>query len=68
MYPRSSLLGDLAGAHLDAAGPRLGWLLGVGVRYQAFSWAQVELAVRARQGEDLGATTVMVRVNAFARP
>jgi hypothetical protein len=70
MYPRSSLLGDIAWEpNLDAvAGPSLGWLLGVGVRYQAFSWAQVELAVRARQGEDLGATTVMVRVNAFAHP
>ena len=49
-------------------GPSLGWMLGIGVRYQAFSWASVELAVRARQGEDLGASTVMVRVNAFTRP
>ncbi|HEY0481969.1 MAG TPA: hypothetical protein VGD37_30835 [Kofleriaceae bacterium] len=70
MYPRSTLLGDIAWEpELDAqTGPRLGWLLGVGVRYQAFSWASVELAVRARQGEDLGASTVMVRVNAIARP
>ncbi|TMQ16756.1 MAG: hypothetical protein E6J90_11120 [Deltaproteobacteria bacterium] len=70
MYPRSSLLGDLAWEpNLDAVhGASLGWLLGVGVRYQAFAWAQIELAVRARQGEDLGAATVMVRVNAFTRP
>ena len=69
MYPRSSLLGDIAWEpELDAArGATLGWLLGIGVRYQAFSWASVELAVRARQGEDLGASTVMVRVNAIAR-
>jgi hypothetical protein len=69
MYPRSSLLGDIAWEpELDAAhGPKLGWLLGVGVRYQAFSWASVELAVRARQSEDLGQATVMVRVNAIAR-
>jgi hypothetical protein len=66
MYPRSSLLGDIAWEpNLDAQnGPYLGWLLGIGVRYQAFEWASVELAVRARQGEDLGASTVLVRVNA----
>jgi hypothetical protein len=69
MYPRSSLLGDLAWEPtLDAArGPALGWLFGVGVRYQAFTWASVELAVRARQAEELGAATVMVRVNAMQR-
>jgi hypothetical protein len=66
IYPRSSLLGDLAWEPtLDAnAGPTLRWLLGIGVRYQAFDWASVELAVRARQGEDLGASTVLLRVNA----
>jgi hypothetical protein len=66
MYPRSSLLGDIAWEpRLDAQnGPQLEWLLGIGVRYQAFAWASVELAVRARQGEDLGASTVLVRVNA----
>jgi len=66
MYPRSSLLGDIAWEPtLDAQrGPALGWLLGVGVRYQAVPWASVELAVRARQAEDLGASTVMIRVNA----
>jgi hypothetical protein len=42
-------------------------MLGVGVRYEAFSWASVELAVRAWQGDDLGGATVMVRVNAIAR-
>lgn len=68
MYPRSSLLGDVAWEpELDAAQPRLGWMLGIGVRYQAFAWASIELAVRARQGDDLGGATVMVRVNAIAR-
>jgi hypothetical protein len=67
MYPRSSLLGDIAWEPtLDARhGPELGWLLGIGVRYQAFPRASVELAVRARQAEDLGASTVMIRVNAI---
>ncbi|HEU4734453.1 MAG TPA: hypothetical protein VFT22_41470 [Kofleriaceae bacterium] len=66
MYPRSSLLADIAWVPtLDAqAGPRLGWLLGIGVRYQALAWASVELAVRAHEGDDLGGSTVMVRVNA----
>lgn len=69
MYPRSSLLGDIAWEpELDAAaGPALRWMLGIGVRYQAFSWGSIELAVRAREGDDLGGATVMVRFNAFAR-
>jgi hypothetical protein len=68
-YPRSSLLGDVAWQPtLDAErGPTLGWILGIGVRYQAFSWASIELAVRARQAEELGASTVMVRINALSR-
>jgi hypothetical protein len=69
MYPRSSLLGDLVWEpELDAVhGPVLRWMLGIGVRYQAFSWGSVELAVRARQGDDLGGATVMARFNAIAR-
>jgi hypothetical protein len=65
MYPRSSLLGDIAWEPtLDAQrGPQLAWLLGIGVRYQAFTWGSVELAVRAREGEDLGASTVLIRAN-----
>ncbi|HEX2690647.1 MAG TPA: hypothetical protein VHN14_28720 [Kofleriaceae bacterium] len=65
MYPRSTLFGDIAWQpRLDAqAGPQLEWLLGIGVRYQALSWAAVELAVRARQAEDLGASTVMIRLH-----
>lgn len=65
MYPRSSLLGDLAWEPelADPSGPVLRWLLGIGVRYQAARWASVELAVRARQSEELGAATVMLRVN-----
>ena len=66
MYPKSSLISDIAWEpKLDVQnGPTLEWLLGIGVRYQAFPWASVELAVRARQAEDLGASTVMIRVNA----
>ncbi|HEX3759342.1 MAG TPA: hypothetical protein VHW23_11575, partial [Kofleriaceae bacterium] len=68
MYPKSSLLGDLVWEpELDAARPELGWMFGIGVRYQAFTWASIELAVRARQGDDLGGATVMVRVNAIVQ-
>lgn len=70
MYPRSSLVGDIAWVpELDAArGATLRWLIGVGARYQAFSWATIELAVRARQGEELGGATVMVRLLIVSRP
>jgi hypothetical protein len=70
MYPRSSLLGDIAWEPtLDVhRGPELAWMVGFGVRYQAFDWASVELAVRAREGEGLGASTVLVRVNARLAP
>jgi len=33
------------------------------VRYQALSWGSIELDVRHREGDDLGGSTVMVRVN-----
>jgi hypothetical protein len=70
IYPRSSLLGDIAWEPtLDAQrGPTLGWMLGIGVRYQALPWASVELAVRAREAEDLGASTVMIRLNTVLAP
>jgi hypothetical protein len=69
MYPRSSLIGDLAWVPSLAApaAPSLGWMLGIGVRFQALPWASVELAVRAREAEDLGASTVLLRVNAVRR-
>lgn len=65
MYPRSSLIGDVAWQPaLAAADPKLAWLLGIGVRFQALPWASVELAVRSRQAEALGDSTVLLRVNA----
>jgi hypothetical protein len=65
-YPRTTLMGDIAWEpELDAtAGPKLRWIAGWGVRYQALDWASIELAVRHRETEDLGGSTVMVRVNA----
>lgn len=63
MYPRSSLIGDLAWQPAAIGDGKLAWLLGIGVRYQALPWAGVELAVRARQAESLGDSTVQLRVN-----
>jgi len=67
IYPRSSLIGDLAWTPALAGAPTLGWVLGIGVRFQALPWASVELAVRVREHEDLGASTVLLRVNAAWR-
>ena len=41
----------------------LEWVFGWGVRYQAFAWGAIDLAVRHREDEGLGDSTVMVRVN-----
>ncbi len=69
-YPRTTLMGDLAWEpELDATtAPTLRWLAAWGVRYQALDWASIELAVRHREGEDLGGSTVMIRVNATWAP
>ena len=52
-----------AGAVPRAPAPKLEWLVSWGVRYQAFAWGWIELAVRHRQAEGLAASTVFVRVN-----
>jgi hypothetical protein len=62
-YPRTTLIADLAWLPLVSASSPTEWLLGWGVRYQALTWGSIELDVRHREGEDLGASTVMVRVH-----
>ena len=63
-YPKTTLLGDLAWEpRFDATAPALEWLAGWGVRYQALRWGSIELDVRHREGEGLGGSTVLVRVN-----
>lgn len=67
-YPKTTLMTDFAYLPLlkqDA--PGLEWTVGWGVRYQAFKWSSIELAVRHRESEGLGDSTVMVRVNAVVR-
>ncbi len=65
IYPRTSVLADVTWQPVfreDRAA--LGWMAAWGIRYEALSWASVELGVRHRQGEDLADSTVLVRVNA----
>ncbi|HEY4182776.1 MAG TPA: hypothetical protein VGM90_38355 [Kofleriaceae bacterium] len=64
IYPRTTLLADVAWApQFSPTEIELEWLAGWGVRYQAFSWGSIELAVRHRQDEGLPQSDVMVRLN-----
>jgi hypothetical protein len=72
-YPKTSVMGDVAYVprlERAASGSRvaLEWIGGWGVRYQAFAWGAIELAVRHRQDEGLGDSTVMVRLNGVWNP
>ena len=67
-YPKTTLMTDIAYLPLlRQSAPDLEWAIGWGVRYQALKWGSIELAVRHREGEGLGDSTVMVRVNAVVR-
>jgi len=60
-YPKTTMMVDATWLpELYTSGPRAAWLGGFGARYQAFSWASIELAIRASTEENRG---VMVRVN-----
>jgi hypothetical protein len=62
-YPRTSLLLDGTWMpEVDDAGPRLRWVLGWGVRYQALRWGAIDLVVRQREDQALGDATVLVRL------
>jgi hypothetical protein len=62
-YPKTTLMADLAWLPVVSASSHPEWLLGWGVRYQALAWGSIELDVKHREGEDLGASTVMVRLH-----
>lgn len=67
-YPRTALLADLTwAARFEPSGAELEWLAGWGVRYRAFAWGAIDLAVRHREGDALGDATVLVRVTASRR-
>jgi hypothetical protein len=66
-YPKTTLMADLAWQPVfEPSEPRLRYLFGWGVRYQALSWGAIELDVRHRENE-MTAPIVMVRVNAVWR-
>lgn len=72
-YSRTSVMGDFTYLPLlvrtdTESSARLEWVAGWGVRYQAFDWGAIELAVRHREGEGLGDSTVFVRVNGIRKP
>ncbi|HUQ03263.1 MAG TPA: hypothetical protein VM261_12260 [Kofleriaceae bacterium] len=62
-YPRTTMVVDVSWSpEVKDGPPRLGWVVGWGVRYQALGWGAIELVVRQREDETLGDSTVMVRV------
>ncbi len=71
-YPNTTVLADIAYVPLLRHGlgeVGLEWIGGVGVRYNALrDWGAIELAVRVREDEGLGDTTVMVRLNGVIDP
>lgn len=71
-YPNTTVLVDIAYVPLLRHGlgeVDLEWIAGFGVRYNALrDWGAIELAVRVREDEGLGDTTVMVRLNGVLDP
>lgn len=69
LYPRTTIVGDIQWQpELARPAPAARWVLGYGVRYQALAWGSIELAVRVRQDDGIGGSTVLVRVNGVWRP
>jgi len=71
-YPKTSVLTDIMWLPLlratDTPSIDTEWILGIGVRYQAFAWGAIDLAVRHRKGDALGDNTVLVRVTGAFEP
>lgn len=75
-YPKTTLMGDISWLPRyqpdDAATMKSGntpeRIIGVGVRYQALTWGSIELDVRFREDDSIGASGFMVRVNGVLGP
>jgi len=71
IYPRTTLLAEIdyerTDTDADAPAPVPTWRAHWGIRYQALSWGSIELGVRHREAEEIGRSTVMVRVNGVVR-
>lgn len=68
-YPKTSLAGDIAWVPLlEPNQIRLEWAASWGVRYQALTWAAIELFVRHREDGALADSTVLMRVHGVFDP
>jgi hypothetical protein len=72
-YPKTSLMGDIAFApklERSATGPEVTteYVMGWGVRYQAFAWGAIDLALRYREDDELGDATVLMRLTGVFDP
>ena len=68
-YPKTTMLGEWSWVpEIRDQSIGLEWMAAGGVRYQAFDWLSLDLAARFREGDKLGNTIVMVRVNVAVAP
>jgi hypothetical protein len=68
-YPRTTILGEWSWVpEIDGRAVDLSWLAAWGVRYQAFDWLSLDLALRFRENDKLGDTTVFMRFNVAVAP
>jgi hypothetical protein len=64
IYPRTTVIAEVSWVpSFRPESIELRWLAAWGVRYQAFDWGSVELAVRHRQRGTLDDSTVLLRAN-----
>lgn len=69
IYPRSTMLFDLVRMpRLEPDAVRMEWMGDLGVRYQAFWWGSIDLAVRYREDQNLSQSAVLVRLNGVFVP
>lgn len=69
IYPRTTVIGEISWVPTFSADRiDLRWLAAWGVRYQAFNWGSVELAVQHRQRGTLDDSTVLLRANIRLAP
>ncbi len=61
-FHKTTLMADVAWQPIFGETINFERILGVGVRYQTFTWLTVELDYRAREGESLAGSTVLARV------
>ncbi|MEO8703806.1 MAG: hypothetical protein ABI867_27395 [Kofleriaceae bacterium] len=71
-YPKTTLMADLTYSpklERGGGGPAVTteFVAGWGVRYQAFGWGAIDLAIRYREDDELGDATVLMRLTGVWR-